>query len=64
MRNRLKVYRAMKDISQEDLANAVNVTRQTIIAIERRKYDPSLSLAFKLARFFDVSIDELFRFEE
>ncbi|MGA1872680.1 MAG: helix-turn-helix transcriptional regulator [Thermoplasmatota archaeon] len=64
MRNRLKVYRAMKDISQEDLANAVNVTRQTIIAIERRKYDPSLSLAFKLARFFDVSIEELFRFEE
>ena len=49
MKNKLKVYRAMHDLTQEDLADKLRVTRQTIIAIEKGKYDPSLDLAFKIA---------------
>jgi putative transcriptional regulator len=60
MKNKLKVYRAMKEITQEDLARELGVTRQTIIAIEKDKYDPSLVLAFKIAKFFDVSIEDIF----
>jgi putative transcriptional regulator len=60
MKNKLKVYRAMNDITQEQLAKEIGVTRQTIIAIEKDKYDPSLALAFKMARFFDVNIEEVF----
>lgn len=60
MKNKLKVYRAMNDITQEQLAKEIGVTRQTIIAIEKDKYDPSLALAFKIARFFDVNIEEVF----
>ena len=64
MKNKLKVYRAMYNLSQEDLANATEVTRQTIIAIEKRKYDPSLPLAFKIARYFEVGIEDIFEYEE
>ena len=64
MKNKLKVYRAMHDLSQEDLANATEVTRQTIIAIEKRKYDPSLPLAFKFAIYFEVTIEDIFQYEE
>ncbi len=64
MKNKLKAYRAMHDLSQEDLANATEVTRQTIIAIEKRKYDPSLPLAFKFARYFEVTIEDIFQYEE
>jgi putative transcriptional regulator len=64
MKNTLKVQRAIHDMTQEDLANKVGVTRQTINAIEKQKYDPSLGLAFKLAKLFDVRIEELFLYEE
>lgn len=63
MKNKLKVYRAMKDITQEELAKQLGVTRQTIIAIEKEKYDPSLILAFKIAKFFNVNIDDIFIFQ-
>lgn len=64
MKNKLKVYRAMNDLSQEDLANQVGVTRQTIIAIERQKYDPSLSLAFRISNYFKVRIEEIFQYDD
>lgn len=60
MLNRIKVYRAMHDLSQEALANKVGVTRQTILAIENGKYDPSLILAARIAKFFNVRIDDVF----
>lgn len=63
MKNRIKVYRAMHDLTQEALATELGVTRQTILAIEKGKYDPSLDLAFKIARYFDVSIEEVFLYE-
>ena len=60
MRNRLKVLRAERDWSQADLANALDVSRQTINALETGKYDPSLPLAFKLARLFALPIEAIF----
>jgi putative transcriptional regulator len=60
MKNRLKVLRAEKDITQGDLADALAVSRQTINAIEKGKFDPSLPLAFKISRFFDLPIEEIF----
>jgi len=63
MKNRLKVFRAMHDLTQEDLAEKLGVTRQTINAIEKQRYNPSLELAFKLADFFGVTIEELFTYE-
>ncbi|MEA3282373.1 MAG: helix-turn-helix transcriptional regulator [Euryarchaeota archaeon] len=60
MKNKLKVFRAMNDLTQEDLAEKLGVTRQTINAIEKQRYNPSLELAFKLADFFGVAIEELF----
>ncbi|MDD3621233.1 MAG: helix-turn-helix transcriptional regulator [Methanofollis sp.] len=64
MNNKLKVYRALHDLTQEQLAVALGVTRQTIIAIEKKKYDPSLDLAFKIARYFNVTIEEIFSPDE
>jgi putative transcriptional regulator len=64
MENKLKVFRAMNDLTQEDLARELGVTRQTVIAIEKNKYDPSLALAFKMARFFKVSIEDIFVYPE
>ena len=64
MKNTIKVQRAIHDMTQDDLAKKVGVTRQTINAIELLKYDPSLSLAFKLAKLFNVRIEELFKYEE
>ncbi|CDG64529.1 hypothetical protein MBMB1_0419 [Methanobacterium sp. MB1] len=64
MENKLKVYRAMNEITQEDLAKALGVTRQTIIAIEKNKYDPSLNLAFKIAKYFKVQIEDLFIYND
>lgn len=58
--NKLKVYRAMHDMTQEDLAVKAEVSRQTINAIEKRKYLPSLSLAFKFSEIFKVKIEEIF----
>jgi putative transcriptional regulator len=60
MRNRLKVLRAERDWTQADLANELDVSRQTINAIEKEKFDPSLPLAFKCARLFGLPIEEIF----
>jgi putative transcriptional regulator len=62
MINKIKILRAEKGITQEELAEAVNVTRQTIIAIEKNKYVPSLELAFRIARYFDKGIEEVFEY--
>ncbi len=64
MKNKVKVFRAMHDLTQEDLARDVGVTRQTILAIEKGRYDPSLELAFKMARRFRVTIEEIFVFDD
>jgi len=63
LENKLRVLRAVRDITQEDLARKLGVTRQTIHAIEVGKYDPSLELAFKLARFFESRIEEIFQYK-
>ena len=60
MNNRLKVLRAERDWSQAELAGRLDVSRQAVNAIETGKYDPSLPLAFKLARLFDMRIEEIF----
>jgi putative transcriptional regulator len=60
MKNKLKVYRALHDLTQEQLANKLNVSRQTVIAIESNKYLPSLSLAFRIAALFQVKIEDVF----
>lgn len=60
MTNKIKVHRAIHNMTQEDLADKVGVTRQTIIAIEKNKYSPSLELAFKIARVFNESIENIF----
>ena len=60
MKNRLKVLRAERDWSQSDLAGHLGVSRQTINAIETEKYDPSLPLAFRIARLFALPIEEIF----
>jgi putative transcriptional regulator len=60
MRNRLKVLRAEQDWTQEDLALRLGVSRQTVNALETGKYDPSLPLAFKIARVFSQTIEEVF----
>ncbi|RIO78966.1 helix-turn-helix transcriptional regulator [Staphylococcus gallinarum] len=60
MKNRIKEYRKQKGISQETLSKKLNVSRQTINPIENNKYDPTLTLAFKLSHLFDTTVDELF----
>lgn len=64
MKNRLKVLRAERDWTQADLAVALDVSRQTVNAIETGKYDPSLPLAFRIARLFGRAIEEIFDPEE
>ena len=64
MKNKLKVLRAERDWSQEVLAHHLDVTRQTINAIERDKYDPSLPLAFKMAHLFELKIEDIFNYQE
>lgn len=64
MKNRLKVLRAERDWTQADLAGALEVSRQTVNAIETGKYDPSLPLAFKIAQLFDKNIEEIFEHED
>jgi len=64
VKNRLKVLRAERDWTQADLAEALEVSRQTVNAIETGKYDPSLPLAFKIARLFDKQIEEIFEDEQ
>lgn len=64
MKNRLKVMRAERNWTQADLAEALEVSRQTINAIETGKFDPSLPLAFRAARLFGMRIEELFQDED
>lgn len=64
MKNNLKVFRAMQNLTQEELAKELGVTRQTILAIEKDKYDPSLILAFKMAKFFKTQIEDIFIYKE
>ncbi|MFA5346832.1 MAG: helix-turn-helix transcriptional regulator [Methanoregula sp.] len=63
MKNRIKVYRALRNLTQEALAEQLGVTRQTILAIEKGKYDPSLDLAFRISSLFRVPIDKMFFYE-
>ncbi|ACJ27023.1 Transcriptional regulator, Cro/CI family [Shewanella piezotolerans WP3] len=63
MKNRLKILRAERDWTQADLADKLEVSRQTINAIEKGKYDPSLPLAFKVARLFQIPIEAIFEDE-
>ena len=60
MTNRLKVLRAENKLTQEQLAEKIGVTRQTVIAIESGRYLPSLSLAFDIAKLFDLKIEDIF----
>jgi len=64
IRNKLREFRARYRMTQEELARRVGVTRQTIIAIENGRYLPSLKLAFKLAKTFNVKIEDLFEYDE
>ncbi len=64
LKNTLRVQRAIKDITQEELAAAVGVTRKTINTIENAIYTPSTALALRLARYFGVSVEELFQLPE
>ena len=63
MKNNIKELRKGKSLRQEDLAEILGVTRQTIIAIENNKYDPTLELAMKISKYFEVSVNEIFQLE-
>ena len=60
MNNRIKEFRAKFNLTQDELAKKVNVRRETIVFLEKNKYNPSLKLAFDLAKVFQVTIEELF----
>jgi putative transcriptional regulator len=62
--NSLRVLRATRNITQEDLARALGVTRQTVHAIETGKYNPSLDLAFKMAHYFEARIEDIFTYKD
>ncbi|WP_298878935.1 helix-turn-helix transcriptional regulator [uncultured Polaribacter sp.] len=64
MKNLIKVERARHNLTQGDLADKVGVSRQTIYAIENNKFNPSVTLAIKMARFFNVTVEYLFDIEE
>ncbi len=64
MKNRLKVLRAERDWSQQDLATRLDVSRQSVNAIETGRYDPSLPLAFRIADVFEMAIEEIFLRDE
>ena len=64
MNNRIKELRKEKNITQDDLAGAVGVTRQTVISLENGRYNASLQLAFKIAKYFGMAIEEVFLFQE
>ena len=64
MKNRLEALRKQRNIKQEDLAAALEVSRQTIGSLENGRYNPSILLAFKLARHFGLSIEDIFIYEE
>ena len=62
--SKIHIYRATKRMSQQELADLVGLSRQTIIQLERNRYNPSMLLAYSIAKVFDVSIEELFDFKE
>ncbi len=64
MKNRIKVLRAEKNLTQEELSVIIGVSRQTINAIEKEKFDPSLPTAFRIAKLFKLPIEEIFKYEE
>lgn len=64
MKNRIEEIRNTKGIRQDDLAKALGVSRQTISSLENGRYNPSIMLAFKLARYFDMKIEDIFCYEE
>ena len=64
MKNRLEALRKQRNIKQEDLAAALEVSRQTIGSLENGRYNPSILLAFKIARYFGLSIEDIFIYEE
>ena len=64
MKNRLEEIRKQRNIKQEELAAVLEVSRQTISSLENGRYNPSIMLAFKIARYFDMSIEEIFIYEE
>ena len=64
MRNRLEEIRGQRGINQEELAKTLEVSRQTISSLENGRYNPSIMLAFKIARYFDMMIEDIFIYEE
>jgi putative transcriptional regulator len=64
MQNRIREQRIQRELSQADLAEGLGVSRQTVISLESGRYLPSLPLAFKIARFFDMTVDKMFDPEE
>lgn len=64
MKNRLEEIRKEKGITQEELANALEVSRQTVGSLENGRYNPSIILAFKIAKYFELKIEEIFIYEE
>jgi len=64
MKNRVRELRSLRNMTQEDLAEVIGVSRQTINAIEKEKFDPSLPTAFKMAGLFQLPIEEIFHFEK
>ena len=64
LNNKIKEFRKSKNVTQEDLASAVGVTRQTIISLENGKYNASLQLAYKIAKYFGTTIENVFIFQE
>ena len=64
MRNRVKALRTERDWTQAELAERLNVSRQSVNAIEKEKFDPSLPIAFRIAKLFDLSIEEIFDADE
>ncbi|MBQ2971586.1 MAG: helix-turn-helix transcriptional regulator [Ruminococcus sp.] len=64
MKNKVEELRKQKGIKQEELAKSLCVSRQTISSLERGKYNPSIMLAYKIAKIFDLSIEEVFIFDE
>ncbi len=64
MKNRLEEIRKQHDLKQEDLAAALEVSRQTIGSLENSRYNPSIILAFKIARYFNMNIEDIFIYEE
>ncbi len=64
MLNKIKELRKASKITQDELASALSVTRQTVISLENGRYNPSLQLAFRLAKYFNTTIEDIFVFEE